>query len=135
IPFFVDIITPLAMKHMLWAGISFGGRELSVIGLGRGDAGRAFSRKQQDQLREVLPALALAEAVLELRVAQPAERNTLTEQEKKLVDLFELGVTYEEAARALGVSVNTVRTHVRSLYEKLEVASKVEAVMKLRGRP
>jgi DNA-binding CsgD family transcriptional regulator len=39
------------------------------------------------------------------------------------------GQTYETAATSLNLSINTVRTHVRSIYEKLEVTSKTEAVL------
>ena len=39
------------------------------------------------------------------------------------------GHSYDDIATALGLSVNTVRSHVRSVYERLGVSSKVEAVM------
>jgi DNA-binding CsgD family transcriptional regulator len=39
------------------------------------------------------------------------------------------GYSYEDIGRALGVSVNTVRTFVRSVYEKLDVNSRTEAVL------
>lgn len=52
----------------------------------------------------------------------------LTKREWEVVDHFSRGATYAEVATALGVSVNTVREHVRFLYEKLHVCSKAEAV-------
>lgn len=54
----------------------------------------------------------------------------LTRREREIVEHFAFGSTYAEIARALGITVNTVRTHVKSIYEKLHVASKTEAVLK-----
>lgn len=39
------------------------------------------------------------------------------------------GLTYAASASRLGVSVNTVRVHVRAIYGKLAVRSKTAAVM------
>lgn len=54
----------------------------------------------------------------------------LTEQETRLVRLLADGRDYESAGRELGITVNTVRKHVRSVYQKLHVHSKAEAVSK-----
>jgi DNA-binding CsgD family transcriptional regulator len=40
------------------------------------------------------------------------------------------GHHYQSAADGLGVSVNTIRFHLRSIYEKLQVHSKAQAVAK-----
>lgn len=39
-----------------------------------------------------------------------------------------------KAARALGISVNTVGTHLRSIYSKLAVQSRVQLANELHGR-
>ena len=39
------------------------------------------------------------------------------------------GLTYAASARTLGVSLNTIRVHVRSIYAKLAVRSKTAAVV------
>lgn len=54
----------------------------------------------------------------------------LTMREQDIVEHFATGATYAEIARALGITANTVRTHVRNIYDKLNVASKTEAVLK-----
>jgi len=54
----------------------------------------------------------------------------LTEQEIRLLRLLADGHNYESAGGQLGISVNTVRKHVRSVYQKLHVHSKAEAVSK-----
>ncbi len=74
--------------------------------------------------------------------AQPVEplERVLSEREREVVELLAVGATYNEIGRGLSISANTVRTHIRSLYEKLHVASRTEAAMKatrlglLRGR-
>jgi DNA-binding NarL/FixJ family response regulator len=44
------------------------------------------------------------------------------------------GHSYKTAAEELGSSINTIGTHIQSIYRKLEVHSKSEAVVKaLRG--
>ncbi len=54
----------------------------------------------------------------------------LTHQETNLLRLLADGHSYESAGANLHVSVNTVRNYVRSVYEKLHVHSKSEAVSK-----
>jgi len=44
------------------------------------------------------------------------------------------GHTDKAAARALGISVNTVGTHLRSIYSKLGVQSRVQLANALRER-
>jgi DNA-binding CsgD family transcriptional regulator len=55
----------------------------------------------------------------------------VTTRQREILRLFARGLTYDEAAQALGISTNTVRHHVRALYRKLDVSSKVEAVLKI----
>lgn len=64
---------------------------------------------------------------------RPAEQR-LTPQEIRLLRLMAGGHSYQAAAAELCVSVNTVRNYIRSVYEKLHVHSKSEAVSKaIRG--
>jgi DNA-binding NarL/FixJ family response regulator len=62
----------------------------------------------------------------------PEERpdQSLTPQEVRLLGLLAEGRSYEAAAHRLQISVNTVRNYVRSIYKKLHVHSKSEAVSK-----
>lgn len=68
----------------------------------------------------------------ETPAGQPAP---LTDREQEVVALLCEGRTYREAATALGISVGTVQTYVRTIYSKLEVESKAEltAAMFRRG--
>jgi DNA-binding CsgD family transcriptional regulator len=61
----------------------------------------------------------------------PADRdNDLTAHEIRILKLLVDGHNYKTAAAELEVSVNTIRFHLRSIYEKLQVHSKSEAVAK-----
>jgi len=59
----------------------------------------------------------------------------LTPHEIRILKLLVEGYNYQTAADELNVSINTIRFHMRSIYEKLQVHSKSEAVSKaLRNR-
>jgi DNA-binding NarL/FixJ family response regulator len=59
----------------------------------------------------------------------------LTPQEMRLLRLLVEGNTYQGAADRLKISIHTARNHIRSIYDKLHVHSKSEAVTKaLRSR-
>ena len=66
------------------------------------------------------------------REIRPPERADyhLTPHETRLLKLFVEGHNYKTAAAELRVSVNTVNFHVRSIYDKLQVHSRSEAVAK-----
>ena len=71
------------------------------------------------------------------RDVRPPERADyeLTPHETRLLKLLVEGYNYTTAAAKLGVSFNTVKFHMRHIYEKLQVHSKSEAVAKaLRDR-
>jgi DNA-binding NarL/FixJ family response regulator len=54
----------------------------------------------------------------------------LTRRERDLLRALVDGRSYKQAADDLGVSVDTIRTYVRTLYKKLDVHSATEAVAK-----
>jgi DNA-binding NarL/FixJ family response regulator len=59
----------------------------------------------------------------------------LTPHEMRLLKLLVEGHNYQTAGAELKVSINTIRFHMRSVYSKLQVHSKAEAVSKaLRSR-
>ena len=53
-----------------------------------------------------------------------------TPQETRLLGLLAEGYSYEAAAGQMELSLNTVRNYIRSIYEKLHVHTKSEAVSK-----
>jgi DNA-binding NarL/FixJ family response regulator len=66
------------------------------------------------------------------RTFRPPDDTTcdLTPHETRLLRLFVEGHNYKTAAAELGVTVHTISVHLRSIYDKLRVHSKSEAVVK-----
>jgi DNA-binding NarL/FixJ family response regulator len=64
--------------------------------------------------------------------AQPAapESQTLSKREQEILDLLAKGFRYKEIADTLSISFDTVRSHLRNIYDKLHVSSRTEAVVK-----
>lgn len=64
--------------------------------------------------------------------AEPAVQvhpeSRLSLRETELLQAFARGESYKQAARSLGISPHTVGTHVKSIYRKLEVNSRSEAI-------
>jgi DNA-binding NarL/FixJ family response regulator len=59
------------------------------------------------------------------------EVETLTEREHAVLVALSGGQQYKEIADTLAISINTVRKHIRCIYEKLHVNSRADAVRKL----
>jgi DNA-binding NarL/FixJ family response regulator len=88
------------------------------------------------QARDVLSAIHLASRGLQLiprRTAEPAApsppgSHLLTPREAEMLAMLQHGSSNAEIAKALGVGVETVRTHARNIYRKLGVTSRLELV-------
>lgn len=55
-------------------------------------------------------------------------RSSLTDREWEVLDLLCTGSSTDDIARALVLSAETVRSHLKNLYRKLEVSSRDEAI-------
>lgn len=60
--------------------------------------------------------------------AEDGEVPGLTDREQEVLRLLVKGFTFQEIGKLLGISAHTVTTHVKHIYEKLEVRSRAEAV-------
>ena len=56
----------------------------------------------------------------------------LTPQEVRVLERLASGQSNKEIARTLGLSPNTVKTHLANLFEKLEVSRRTQAIGKAR---
>ena len=92
------------------------------------------NRKFSDELFQYAKTIdSLSE---ELRKSKKGQVNLLTEfnlsiREVEVLELISEGMSNKEIAAALYISINTVKTHVRKVYEKLDVKSRKEVLIKM----
>jgi NarL family two-component system response regulator LiaR len=56
----------------------------------------------------------------------------LSQREKEVLELLSKGLLYKEIAQQLGVGSETVKKHLKNIYQKLHVQNKVEALNKFK---
>lgn len=98
-----------------------------------------ISDKLLNAIREVMqgevpmsPGLARM-VIRNIQQQTPAEEKDygLTPREKEILQSLSLGNSYKMVAAALDISIDTVRTHIKRIYEKLRVHSQIEAITKI----
>ncbi len=62
------------------------------------------------------------------------EEYLLTPREKEILVCVERGYTYKEIAAKLNISIHTVHTHIKNIYEKLHAKDRRDALMKARKK-
>jgi DNA-binding NarL/FixJ family response regulator len=67
--------------------------------------------------------------------SSPAAPDNLSPREREVLELLARGYLYKEIADLLHISVPTVNTHIRRIYEKLHVRSRSQAVAKFTHIP
>lgn len=106
---------------------------------------RSSPAEVRDAIREVLAGGAPMSPEIARRVVetfrQPSAEDTadsdLSSRETAILEKLCEGLANKEIADRLGIAANTVRVHLRNIYEKLHVRSRTEAAMKylkIRGR-
>jgi len=63
-----------------------------------------------------------------VQTKDPDPRSTLSPRELVILSHLEAGVTLDQVAARLFVSRNTVKTQLRSLYRKLGISTRAEAL-------
>jgi two-component system NarL family response regulator len=98
-------------------------------------AGARGYLKKDASREEILNAIATVNAgtfylppVLAASLAERNPKHSLTEREHQVLQLMTKGLMNKEIASVLEMSENTVKTHVRQVFEKLEVNDRTEAV-------
>lgn len=75
----------------------------------------------------------IATQVLKMFSELPQQANNeynLSEREKQVLQLLVNGYSYKMIANDMFIAIDTVRSHIKKIYEKLQVNSKSEAVAK-----
>jgi len=100
---------------------------LTILRDGGAPISPTIARRLLDDFRARGAAATPSAGVVAAHDGSP-DASDLTDREREIIELFAKGATYDDVARMLSMSVNTVRHHVRAMYRKLHVCSKAEAV-------
>lgn len=77
---------------------------------------------------DVLAPVDIASSAIKMEV-NDSSKALLSRREQEVLELVSRGFSYAEIADLKHLSVHTIQTHIKSLYAKLEVHSKMEAVL------
>ena len=111
-----------------------------------GACGYLVKRTSPDDLLEALRQLHGGGAPMTGRIARMVvqsfrrmgtskkETENLTPRELEILELLAKGDLCKEIAEKLGLSLRTVHTHLKNIYEKLHVRSRTQAILKFFGR-
>ena len=107
-----------------------------------GASGYLVKRLASDKLLEAIQEVTAGGAPMSCHIARkvvqffnhagpsPEVSENLSPRELEILDLLVAGCFFKEIADQLGISGETVRTHVNHIYRKLHVRSRTEAVVK-----
>lgn len=133
-----------ALKHRASAGapriVVYTGADLGVArtAMQLGAAGFLSKSEPPERLLDVVAEVARGRMMfpfLDLgRAAAADPLACLTARERELLERLAEGLSNEGLARRFGLSPNTVKFHLRNLYEKLGAANRAQAVAVLLGR-
>lgn len=68
-----------------------------------------------------------------LKNKSSSELNALTDREREVLDLLAQGLTNKEIAEKLFITTNTVKRHLKAIFEKLDVHTRSAATAKVAG--
>ncbi len=96
-----------------------------------GGAGFVSKRAPPERLLDVLSAVASGDMVfpfVDIRKMRADPLENLTLRERSLLSALGSGHTNSQLAKDFGVSINTIKFHLRNLFEKLEVRNRAQAI-------
>ena len=84
----------------------------------------AFTEQERSRLRAILPLIELATRDL----LPDTETQLLTAKEQEIVNMVREGASNKRIALNLGISLSTVKTHMRNIFAKTAVVNRTELV-------
>jgi DNA-binding NarL/FixJ family response regulator len=121
-------------------------RELIFESLRAGASGYILKNALRSELLDAIEQVNAGGAPMSMPIARklvgffqndsPAESEmgNLTQREKEILTLLARGFQYKEIADSAGVKLETVRSHIKHIYDKLHVRSRTEATLKFLGK-
>lgn len=110
-----------------------------------GARGYVLKGSDQDEMLRAIQAVARGEALFGPNIAARlatffnSSRSSsieafpeLTDREREVLQLLAQGMTNQQIAQSLYISVKTVRNHVSNIFSKLQVADRVQAIIRAR---
>jgi DNA-binding NarL/FixJ family response regulator len=136
----LDVIARLAGSTPPVPSIAFtvfDDRKTVLDAIDAGACGYILKDDGPDRLAEALRAAAAGDSPLSYRAASHVvgrsrhrtEDVELTPREVEVLAMIAKGMTYEECADLLEITLGTVQSHVKNLYRKLDVQTKAEAAV------
>jgi two-component system nitrate/nitrite response regulator NarP len=116
-----------------------GSQELDVPrqAMALGAAGFCHKSDPPERLVETVLAVArgrMAFPYVDVRLLELNPLAGLTDREREILEALAQGMTNQQLANAFGISLNTVKFHLKNLYGKLGVDNRAQAVAKYLGR-
>lgn len=100
-----------------------------------GAVGYLTKNSGKQKVIEALNQLKLGGAPMSVNIArmvvesfQKKSHNELSQRENEVLDLLSKGKSYASIADELCLSINTIKTHVKNIYEKLQVSNRNELI-------
>ena len=120
---------PSAPRSVVYAS----GNDPNVVrsALAAGAAGFSTSDMPHERLLDIMASVAAGKMVfpyVDIRTLKQDPRESLTDRERTILAELAQGRTNTELARHLGISTNTVKFHLRNLYDKLGLKNRAQAI-------
>jgi two-component system nitrate/nitrite response regulator NarP len=107
------------------------GTDTPRLAMAAGAAGFCSRSEAPARLLDIVASVAAGQMVfpfLDVRELNRDPRHSLTRRERSLLEALAKGHTNKELASQFGITVNTVKFHLRNLFEKLSVRNRAQAI-------
>ena len=119
----VAIVAPTEKLRASLAAALRSSEEFEIVGVGESTANVPLDTELVLVARAPAPIVSRS-----TRVGRDTSTATLSRREQEILALLADGLVNKQIAARLGISTNTVKTHLELLFEKLGVTTRAEAV-------